>query len=96
MFYGSRSCHSLLNSVQPFNWLWRRYLNITRHLNKAVLRIRCLVLVSPIQDPIEVPALMPHVKVGKGMDAMWHPVVGDDANIRVTHQLLSQHLDAVI
>lgn len=52
--------------------------------------------VGPIQHPVKVSTFMGGIEVGNWITAVFVPIVRDYTYIRVAHDLLSEHIGAVI
>ena len=81
----------------------RRYveyhLTLCRHIRPirrwAPTGLRELLLLRPLQHVFEIAALMPRIEVRIRTWVVLDPAVGNDTHIRMTHDGLAQHFDAV-
>jgi len=54
------------------------------------------MVVAPFENPVEVPALMPGVEVGKRLVPTFQPVVGDNPNVDIAHEVLADEVNTMI
>ena len=95
-------CILCLKIPVSFNKLHaRRHLQLRPPLRQV---LDCVFL-SPIQKSVKVPTLLDNIEVRKRLRIrpVWlvrqiivHPVVRDDADVGVAHEILQQHVDAVL
>jgi hypothetical protein len=54
------------------------------------------MFIYPIQDLVEVSALVRNIEVRERIIASHHPVVSDHCPVTTTHNILPEHFDTVI
>lgn len=73
----------------------RCFLETGRVFDNLETRV-CYTLVTPCEDLLEVPAAMQGAEVGVRLGVAFHPIKGNDPYVSDAHNLLAEHLDAVI
>jgi len=54
------------------------------------------MLIIPRLDPLEIPALVPRIEIRIRVGMTFHPIKCYDPDVAPAHDILSQHLDAMI
>ena len=58
--------------------------------------VRCIVLLTPLPNGIEVPASVPRIEIWPWRLPLLDPGMRDDSDVGIAVELLSEHFDAMI